>query len=276
MHMYEIVGIDAGNNEVKVAHKDGVFKFASAIGEYRDRNIVSQHGDDDMIFEYNGRRGFAGTLALIESEFAGAIMGDSKAHEDAKLRILLALHRLKCPRNTFRIVVGQPIGKHTATEKDAIKRMLIGTHLLTVNSVRKLIVIDRVEVAAEGGVAFWSAPRNGLVRIIDVGSATINCATLMNKRYVDRDSFTLPFGFNTIKTRDLNELARGIYTHTSAKWSPHDDVFTVGGIARELIEPLRKYYPRIKVLNDRPLYANALGMYAIGRALYDNTQVGSV
>jgi len=272
-----IVGIDAGNNEVKVAYQNGVDKFASAIGEYRERNIVNRHGDDDMIFEFEGRLGFAGTLALAESEFAGAIMGDSKAHEDAKLRILLALHRIKTAHNCFRIVVGQPIGKHNSEEKDAIKRMLIGTHELIVNKERKWITIDRVEVAAEGGVAFWSAPREGLLRIIDVGSATVNCATLLNKRYIDRDSFTLPFGFSTVKTRDMNELARGIFTQTSKKWSASDDVLTVGGIADQIAESLRKYYPRARSVSPTldgevypPIYANAIGMYTIGRAIYGN------
>lgn len=78
----EIVGIDPGNEEVKYASRFGVGKFKSAIGEYRNRHIESSHGRDNMIFEFNGRKGFEGTLALAESEFGGSLMGDSKAHED--------------------------------------------------------------------------------------------------------------------------------------------------------------------------------------------------
>jgi len=214
----EIVGIDPGNEEVKFASRFGVGKFYSAIGEYRNRHIESSHGKDDMIFEFNGRKGFAGTLALAESEFGGSLMGDSKAHADTKLRVLLALHQLST--TTFQIIVGQPIIKHIPLEKERIKNMLLGSHDLTLNGVKKTIKINCVEVAAEAGAAFWSNPQTGLVRIIDAGSATVNCASLIDGRYIDKDSFTIPFGCNTTKSHDLNAMVRGIVAQTSKKWSP--------------------------------------------------------
>jgi plasmid segregation protein ParM len=250
--------------------------FPSAIGEYRDRNITDTHGADDIVFEYNGRKGFAGTLAELESEFSGSIMGDTKAHDDAKLRILIACHRMTQEFSpTFRLVVGQPIAKHVPGEKEAIREMLIGEHEVVVNSKRKFITIEDVRVAAEGGAAFWSAPRNGLVRLIDVGSATVNCATLKNCRYVDRDSFTLPFGVNTVKSNDLTALARGIVTHTSKKWQSQDFVYVLGGIAETLTGYLREYYPSATELiptfdgePQRPIFANAIGFYQIARGVY--------
>lgn len=75
--------------------------------------------------------------------------------------------------------------------------MLLGSHDLSLNGVKKTIIINRVEVAAEGGAAFWSNPQTGLVRIIDAGSATINCASLVDGKYIDKDSFTINFGCNT-------------------------------------------------------------------------------
>jgi plasmid segregation protein ParM len=270
-----IVGVDGGNNEVKVAGPLGLDKFCAAIGEYQERNLENNHGDG-MVWEYNGRKGFAGTLALIESDFGGSIMGDSKAHDDAKIRVLLALHRYS-NSTTYEIVVGQPISKHTPEEKAAIKKMLTGTHTLTVNGVTKTFTITKCEVAAEGGAAFLSNPVHGLHRIIDVGSATVNCATLLNLRYVNRDSKTLPFGFNTIRNKDLNELARGIYSRMSKRWKKDDSVFLVGGIAEMLLEPIREYFPNAQLLRPvlrneyhSPIYANAIGFYNIGRALYES------
>jgi plasmid segregation protein ParM len=262
-----IAGIDAGNYAVKVASPYGLDTFPSAIGEYRERNLVNTHGDD-IVFEYGGRKGFAGTLAELESEFGGAIMGDSKAHDDAKLRVLIALHRIATSDSeSFKIVVGQPISKHTPAEKNAIRGMLIGRHEIAVNDQRKLIEIADVKVSAEGGAAFWSVPREGIVRIVDVGSATVNCASLRNYRFVDRESFTLPFGMNTVRTHDFGELARGIATHTSKKWHPQDFVLLVGGVARELTPYLRKYYPQATP-HENPRFANALGFQAIARAVY--------
>lgn len=270
-----IVGIDAGNNEVKVAGPLGIDRFPSAIGEYRERNIKEIHGKDDIIFEYQGRKGFAGSLALAESEFSGSIMGDSKAHKDAKLRVLIALHRYSQTTNNFQLVVGQPICKHSDKEKQTIKEMVTGYHEITVNGIRKAFMISNVEVAAEGGTAFWSNPTGGLIRIIDVGSGTVNCATLLNKRYIDKDSFTLAFGMNTIRTLDLSEMARGIVTQTSKKWDMNDQVFLVGGAAKLLLPHIQKFYKFTSLLTpvfegkeQEPIFANAIGFYKVGTAIY--------
>lgn len=270
-----IVGIDAGNNEVKVAGPMGLDRFSSSIGEYRERNIKEVHGKDDIVFEYNGRKGFAGSLALMESEFSGSLMGDSKAHEDAKLRILIALHRQCQTSNTFQIVVGQPISKHTDEEKLAIEHMLHGTHDITVNGKRRIFHISDVKVAAEGGAGFWGKPKNGLCRIIDVGSGTVNCASLYDKRYVDKDSFTLTFGMSTVKTSNLAEMARGIVTNTSKKWAPNDFVYVIGGAASDLTPSIQKFYPNaqqmLPLFQNRevePIFANVIGFYNIGAAIY--------
>ncbi|WP_263314549.1 hypothetical protein, partial [Enterobacter hormaechei] len=66
---------------MKIAGNNGCQMFSSFIGEYRDRKLVSSFGSDDMIFEYKGQMGFAGTLAKMESETGGSRKGDSKAHE---------------------------------------------------------------------------------------------------------------------------------------------------------------------------------------------------
>ncbi|WP_078548622.1 ParM/StbA family protein [Litchfieldia alkalitelluris] len=271
------VGFDWGNNEVKVAGPIGLDKFSSQIGEYTERNLESQHGKDDMVFEYKGRKGFAGTLAL-ESDFGGAIMGDTKAHEDALIRVLLGLHRYSNSAE-YNIIVGQPIAKHTPGEKQAIKEMIEGRHTIVVNDKVRTFTIKRCEVAAEGGAAFWSAPCDGMVRIIDVGSATVNCASIINKKYLNKDSFTLSFGMNTIRNHDLTELARGIARETSKRWKKGDKVLLVGGIAEQLAEPIRAHYPHAEIIKPvlkegngmkivKPIYANAVGFYNIGRATY--------
>lgn len=270
-----IVGIDAGNYRVKVCGPQGLDIFSSTLGEYRERKIKNTPGKDDMIFEFEGRKGFAGSLADAESEFGGSLMGDSKAHEDAKLRILLALHRYSQTTNQFQLIVGQPISKHTEVEKKRIKDMLLGYHEITVNDKTKVIHISHVEVAAEGGASFWSKPKDGLVRIIDVGSATVNCASLFNKRYVDKDSFTLPFGLNTVVSKDLSALARGIITHTTKKWNNTDKGYLVGGAAEKLLPYIQQYYPNMEVLKPiyesvcgDPIFANAIGFYKIGCSIY--------
>jgi plasmid segregation protein ParM len=272
-----IVGVDWGNNEVDVSSSQGLDQFSSSIGEYRERNIKEVHGKDDIVFEYQGRKGFAGTLALAESEFSGSLMGDSKAHEDAKLRTLIALYRQCKMENEFKIVVGQPISKHTEDEKKRIKKMLIGTHDITINGNRKIFTIKSVEIAAEGGAAFWAKPKDGLVRIIDVGSGTVNCASFIQKRFIDKDSFTLTYGMNTVKTNDVSEMARGIATQTSKKWNKNDFIWIVGGAAEILTPYIKNFYPNAQTMYPtfqgrevHPVFANAIGFFNIGTAIYEH------
>jgi len=272
-----VVGIDAGNYEVKTMGPYGVDRFPSDLGEYRDRRLVQKFTHNDMIWEYRGRKGFAGTLARFESEFNGSMLGDTKAHTDCLIRALLALHRY-AHMDYYRIVVGQPIGKHIDAEKEKIKAMLRGRHEITVNGETKSFTIERVEVAAEAGAAFWSAPRDGLVHVLDVGSGTVGGATLIDKKYIDRDSFSLSFGANTTKTYDLEAMARKIATEAH-KWGKNDAVLLAGGIAEEILPHIRTYFPRAEVLRPlirradtfeelHPCFANAVGFYEIGRWRY--------
>ncbi len=270
-----IVGLDAGNYEVKAVFQGGHDRFPSDLGEYRERNLEQRFSENDMVVEYWNKKFFAGTLAKYESEFSARIMGDSKWHEDCKLRILIALHRIG--HDVYQIVVGQPIGKHVHQEKEEIKGMLKGHHTVTINSTRREFFIPRVEVAAEGGSAFWASPRDGLVRIIDIGSGTVNCATLHNKRYIDRDSFSIMVGMNTTKTRDMSALARNIAAEAGKKWSKNDMVKVVGGAGESMAPYLQEHFPRTEVIRPSigrqvlsPVFANAVGFYRIGAGIYDN------
>ena len=236
-----IIGVDAGNYQVKTVSEKKVDIFPSDIGEYRERKLKQKFSSEDMIVEYEGKKFFAGTLARYESEFGGTLMGKSKAHEDCKLRVLLALHR--AGNRAYKIIVGQPIGQHTCSEKKKIKQLLLGRHAITINCVRREFDINRVEVAAEGGAAFWSCPEKGLVRIIDVGSGTINCATLHNRRYIDKDSFTILRGMNTTKTQNYSAMARSIAAEVGKKWGRDDLIKVAGGAASVILPHLQEYLP---------------------------------
>ena len=99
--------IDAGNFETKYYDGRLYRKFPSDIGfDHRERKLNQRHGEFDFEWELNGQKGFAGTLAQ-ESESGGSVGGDSKAHIDAKIRILIALHQFG-QDDAHDIVVGQP------------------------------------------------------------------------------------------------------------------------------------------------------------------------
>jgi plasmid segregation protein ParM len=273
-----ILGIDAGNVKVKVANKNGVFTFASDIGEWRERRLSESFGADDMEFEYNGRKGFAGTLARYESEFGGTLKGDTKANEDAKLRVLLALHRYSDDVDNA-IVVGQPIAKHVEGEKAKIKSMLLGEHELTVNKVKKQIRINRVEVAAECASVGMIDPPVGEFHIVDLGGGTLNWATCIydgeRVRKVDRDSDTELFGMASSKQANLGAMARILIAKTQSRWGQDNIVRTIGGVAVPFAEQLLQYYPRAEAfrltINGNqvdPTFGSAAAFYEIAKKVY--------
>lgn len=277
-----IIAIDAGNHEVKVVGDKGPDRFLSLIGEAAERSVVQKWSDDDMEWRYDGHmlgRGFAGTLAQYESFLACSTFGDTKLHEDARLRVMLALHRYTADR-AVRIMVGQPIGTHQRDKAD-LKAYLEGTHTLTVNGVTKTFHITRVEVGIEGGASFFAKPKDGLVRIIDAGSGTVNLATLRDKRYQNRESRTLPFGLETLRSAGMDAIARRICQEARADgWGKDDEVRIIGGSAAALTPAIGQFFPEARPFHPTiglrdgttqkvdPVYANAAGLYAIGKQVF--------
>lgn len=281
-----ILGIDAGNHMAKVAGPYGMDSYRTAICDWFERDIVESHGADDMEFEIDGRKGFAGSIAVYEDEFGGASMfGDTKAHEDTKIRVLLAIYRYGkkygIDITDVSLVTGQPIVSHKPTDKEAIQQMLVGQHTVSVNDETLTINIVETGVAAEGSGAYWSNPDGGTVRIIDVGSGTVNAATIIDKRYINNASDTFNFGMETVNNKeDLASVARGIIRNTSRlKWHRNDSVFVCGGIAKDMLPYIQSHYGNAVLLQPMlqegnavtvadPVYANSIGFYKLAKGAF--------
>ncbi|MGG0644299.1 ParM/StbA family protein [Sporosarcina gallistercoris] len=281
-----ILGIDAGNHTAKIAGPYGMDSYRTAICDWFERDIVESHGADDMEFEIDGRKGFAGSIAVYEDEFGRASMfGDTKAHEDTKIRVLLAIYRYGkkygIDITDVSLVTGQPIVSHKPTDKEAIQQMLVGTHTLHVNGETQSIHIVETGVAAEGSGAYWSSPEGGTVRIIDVGSGTVNAATIIDKRYINNASDTFNFGMETVNNKeDLASVARGIIRNTSRlKWHRNDSVYVCGGIAKDMLPFIQSHYSSAQLLQPMlqegnavtvadPVYANSIGFYKLAKGAF--------
>jgi plasmid segregation protein ParM len=259
-----IYSVDCGRSSLKLVSATKMFHFPAYIGEWRERRLKNVYRDD-IELEYEGERYFVGALAKNESEFVRSMMTDSKAHEDTLLLVVTALHKAGA-EGSVKVMTGLPVDQHTEEEKQKLKNLLIGDHLVKVNGVEREIHIARVEVAIEGGAAFWSNPLPGKIRILDAGSKTVNYLTMQNKRYIDRESGTLPFGFDTNKTNDIKQISNRIAGEVSKKWKSDDKVLLVGGKAKELQHYMSQYFNDMEVAPNH-LYANAKGFYKIGAAL---------
>lgn len=281
-----ILGIDAGNFKAKVASVHGVDSFKTNICGWFERDVEETFGEDDMSFEIDGKKGYAGSIAEAEDEFGdGTRYGDSKAHSETKIRVLLAIHRYMEKYNlaasSVYIVTGQPIATHKEGEKQQIIDLLKGKHDYVVNGKRRKITIEDVKVSPEGSGAFWSNPQPGTVRIIDVGSGTVNMGTISDKKFIHKSSGTMDTGMETMKNKnDLDGMARGIVQATTKlKWKKDDTVLICGGIANLMLPHIQKHYanaevlkPMLKTENEtvtkKPIYANAIAFYTIAKGLY--------
>lgn len=279
-----ILGVDAGNYWAKTAGVYGTDIFRTSICDWFERDFVEKFGEDDMEFNVDGRKGFAGSIAELEDVYGGIGMyGDSKAHEDTKIRVLLALYRYinkYCPNiQNVSIVTGQPIVSHNEDEKRKIKEMLIGKHEFIVNNRKQIIHIDNVGIAAEGCGAFWSNPLAGEIFIIDCGSGTINLAAIHSKRVINNGSTTLNFGIETVD-KGIESIASGIIRATTKlRWKRTAKVFVCGGTAKEILPFIKAHFINAQLLQPYlkrhdgvelalPVYANAIGNYELARLTF--------
>lgn len=281
-----ILGIDAGNYGGKTIGQFGEDTFKTNICDWFIRDVEETFGNDDMEFEINGRKGFAGTIAQYEDEFGdGTRYGDTKAHEDTKIRVLLAINRYLnrfCPHiEKVSVVTGQPIKRHNQAEKNLIINMLKGTHNIKVNNQSRKIIIENVGVVGEGSGAFWVNPQMGLVRIIDVGSGTVNAATIIDKKFVNTASTTFNFGVETVNDKnDFERITRGIVRNTTKlKWNKQDEVLICGGTSEKVLPYIQQHYNSSKLISPmiskgygdkllHSVFANAVGFYNLGKAQF--------
>lgn len=281
----EILGVDAGNSNIKIIGDQGELSLPSALGEYRERKLQQTFSDNDIEYEFNGKKGFAGTLAKYESQCLASRMGETKAHEEMLVRVLLGISRYSNEKD-FKIVVGQPISFHTEQEKAKMKHILHGKHEITVNNQLKEINIHDVAIAAESGSAFWSSPINGLVRIMDIGSGTVNLSTLIDGRYIDKDSFTISEGLETLVANDIESFVRMVSLQALKRWNQHDTVLICGGGAETVLNYVGKHFSKAQLMQPLahftddediiqtktlpPVYGNAVGYFNIGKNLWSS------
>lgn len=261
--MRMIIAVDCGRSYVKVITEGKSFLFPSKVSGWRKRNY-RQELPGDLEMEYQGRRWFVGKLAEREGEFTRQAMQDSKAVEETLILTLTALHQAHA-QGRITLVTGLPIGNFTDVEQKAIKRLLEGPHRVAVNGVERSFYVENVYSTIEGGGAFFSTPRMGLVRIIDIGAKTTNYATFRDKVFIDRESGTLPVGWETVKVSNIKEMADLIAGTLSKTWSSRDVVMLVGGMARKLEPYIREHFHHAFAVDD-PQMANVRGYYEIGRA----------
>lgn len=269
-----LISIDDGGNSTCVVTKNLQEKFPSVKGLYGNRTLTDTNGKYDYIVDYKDKKYVMGTLAKYDCRYPLQMHTKTKCHEFFDLSVLVAIHQFGYSSNF--VVVSVPIGMHKDEEKEERIKRLKGNHVITVNGKTKNFEIMDVKVAPETASAFWIKEPQGKTRFIDLGSRTIGYATTVCEdgmtRFIDTESGTINGkGLEALGTDyDQKALADFICGRLVAEWNENDDVFLLGGGAldNELVSYIRSYFPKSSVM-DNPQMANSLGMYLLGRIVYD-------
>lgn len=269
-----LISVDDGGSSTCVVTKNGQEKFPSVKGLYGNRTLTDVSGKYDYIVDYKGQKYVMGNLAKYDCRYPLQMHTETKQHLFFDLSILVAIHQFGFATNY--LVTSVPISMHNDDEKFGRIERLLGEHTIVVNGHSKTFQIMDVKVAPETAVAFWIQEPQGKSRYIDLGSRTIGFATTIHEngetRFIDSESGTLKGkGLEALgEDYDQQALADFICGRLMVDWKGNDKVYLLGGGAldEELVSSIREYFPKTQVL-ENPQMANAMGMYLLGRVVYD-------
>jgi len=279
----EILGIDVGRDQVKAIAQGKEIVVRSRVGEWRERKLTS---GEDYEVEYDRKTYFVHDLA-DESYCAREMATGSKVHPESLVLFLTALSQVAASQSvSCNIVTGVPINQHDPVNKEQFSRLLSGYHEVKVNDKKYEINVEQVLIVPEGAGAYWDAVldengglrdswlANRMVRVLDIGSRTVNYCTINNRRYVDRDSGTLNYGIfelHNMNSRPTDaqgeQFSRRIIGDLSKKWMNYDeasDIVLLSGGGSLLLERwLKQQYPMARMAQD-PVRANSRGYLKMG------------
>jgi hypothetical protein len=293
-----IDAVDAGRWGTKwQKHTGETGHFESFITDYiKQKSKQDQEGI--MVLEYpaDGAKKIMGPLA----EFEGMVPGfkptiTKKSVKETLYLTLGALWQMgyREPESDHIIGTGIPIDLYDEeddTEIQALKKLLIGEHLVYMNGERFKYIIHDAKVTVEGGAVFLADPRRKAIneakkrgvnimrefttRIVDPGAFTVNCATFNGLRYNNSQSFTLPQGWDSLKGIKDTTFATKILAQVSQIWNPQDYVLVSGGKPDPIIQVFKRHFEKVHIAPD-PQYANVRGYYVFAKSQVKKQLMGT-
>lgn len=266
-----IISVDNGGFTTCVQTANVMKKIPSAKGMYHERRLKSTHGEFDFDVTIEGKRYFAGTLA-VESRLPVEMHTESKQQDFFDISTLIAIHQYGFQENY--LITPVPIFMHNEDEKNGVITRLKKEWTVTINDVEKSFVIADVKVAPETVSAFWVKRPQGKVRWVDWGSRTIGYGTTLNDgrsmRFLDKESGTFEDkGLEALKNITPHDLVEYVCGRLTAKWKKNDTVYHIGGGAldKRIIQNFSKYFPNSQV-HENPQMALAIGMYILAKGVF--------
>lgn len=273
----QLIGCDMGRNESKFySGNNHKIKFRSTVGEWHQRNLNNE-GDYDVMID--GTNYFIGDLALKESYLPRDMTTENKIHQETFLLFLTGVAFLANEQNIV-VSTGLPVNQFNPKIKSDLVNLLQGKHTVTFrNNSTKSFFINDITACPEGGGSYWHEMNNypslrqGKIRVVDIGSRTINYCTIDDSNYVNKDSDTLSYGAIKLKNSKTNsqEFARKIVADLSSKWMEYDednDTILLTGGGAILLQMLLKPHFKNMIVSSDPVYSNVFGFYNLGMSKY--------
>lgn len=266
--MQQLISADMGRSESKFYSNNQKLKFRSVVGEWHQRNLNTEGSYDVNI---NGQNYFIGELALKESFLPKEMSTESKIHEETLLLFLCGIASL-AQQDSLIVSTGLPINLFNPKVRDDLLTLLRGRHIVTFAGYKpKQFYIDQITVCPESGGTYFSEAKKkpelkyGKVRVINIGSRTVNFCVTEDSNFINKDSGCLSYGAMQLKNSKANyqEIARKIFSDLSSKWIDYEEDETVllsGGGAIILEEYLKQYFKRA-IISSEPIYSDVLGFW---------------
>lgn len=281
----QTISIDVGRNEVKATNGKDSVVFKSIVGSYHILDVPSHVPNYDVIV--NNQKYFVADLARVESKRKSRMVTKSKVHNETKILLLTALQLLADPQKPFQIVTGMPINQYSVKCKNDLMEFVAGTHTISVNGITSTFEINNsnFKMAQESVGSYWNEvcddkgneiDPHGLlikkVRVIDIGSRTVNYSTIDCGNYINTESGSLNYGTIEItKDAPSNEFdydaikesfVRTIVADISQEWTDYeDDTFLLTGGGATLLERFILGFYKKSIMSEDPKMANAKGYY---------------
>lgn len=275
----QIISIDTGRDKTKIATHNKRISLKSIVGDWHVRNL-SNGGDYEVII--NDKKHFVSDLAEKESYAPRRMSTESKIHEETKILFITALG-IVAEEVRPKIITGVPVEQFTPDVKEGMLNLLKGEYYIEVNNQLKNIIVEDFLIAPEGGGTYWYALSqfpfldSSKVRIVDIGSRTVNYVTINNKKYINKDSGTLNYGAFMLEEKSLQpeQFASKVVADLSKKWLEYDKsndiVLLTGGGSIDLQKWLKPQFPNCRLI-DEPVFANVLGYYKMGEMKWQTKQ----
>ena len=191
-----VASIDVGYGRTKAKTANGEATILSMVGPAIriDYEGMTAAGYNGLTVEIDGRAYFVGQRAAIQSPNPVSPQSRQRDLEIVKILALTALHVAHAPAEISRLVTGLPVAWYY-DDKDALREILLGKHILTINGEEITFNIAEVIVMPQPmGTIFLSMlnpngmltdPRGisgQIVGTIDIGMYTTDIALIDNKK----------------------------------------------------------------------------------------------